>query len=290
MSSYISRFVSNSSAASYTFPYMLDYEDNFGDLQTRFSELPGVDGAYDNDGEVRSKKGKGVIQVQTAIFAETDADASAKYDALAKIISYGRGRLYLQPADSTLQERWCDVRPKKIPKKMDINAHDDYLRRIPLTFETDFPYWLSLGTYGSQWDEAIWDNAFWDSPVTQACAGLQTDFNVLRSGTAPVNPTITIDVGVGQAVSSFKAQRLLNGIVVDEMFYNAPLLANDQLIFDAFTWEITLNSADAFDNNFSYLRTRFMELLPDNTNNLRVILGNAGDACTVYVNYFEAWN
>jgi Siphovirus-type tail component, C-terminal domain len=288
MTSRILRFVSNSK--TYTFPYVLDYEDNFGDLKTQFTQLPAADGAYDDLGEARAPKGLGQIKLTAAYFAASDSEAAQMYDDLAKIISYGRGRLYLQAADSSLEERWCDVRIKSIPKQMNINAHDDYLRRLPLVFETDFPYWLSLGTYGSQWDAALWDEALWDSPVVQACSGLQTDFNLLRSGTAPVNPTLTIELGASESVTSFKIQRLVNAVVVDEVFYNTALAANDSLIIDAYTWEVTLNAGDAYDNNFSFLRTRWLELQPDETNNLRVILGAAGDACTVSINYFEAWN
>lgn len=285
----ITRFVAPE--GEYIFSLVQDWEDNFGSLNGKMSNVSGADGAIDEYGSIRAPKAKGTVKLTMNISARSSAEATQKRDDLHKIVTWSKGRLFMQPADPNADERWCEARLVSIPRKMNLNQHDDFSSRIPISFASDFPYWLTQGTFPWTWgDGTQWGVKDWgDAGAPQICSGLQTDFTIARTGTAPILPTINITCTTGQATNGITIRRMRGLLILDEVVWDEALNEGDNLIIDAWRWKVTLNGVDAYDNRFSEKLLRWLQLdTGDNT--IRVIQPGIGDSCTVSMNYYEAFN
>ena len=285
----ITRFVAPE--GEYIFGLLQDWSDNFGELDIKMSNVSGADGAIDEYGSIRAPKKQGKVTLTINIKARSEVEETQLSDNLYKIVTWSKGRLYMQPADQNADERWCEARLVSIPRKLNLNNHDDYHYQVQLTFATDFPYWLTQGTSPWKWgDGTQWGTKSWgDVGSQEICTGTQTDFTLTRDGTASVLPAISILCATGQSTSGVTIQRLRGIQVIDEVTWDDALTEGDNLIIDAWKWKITLNGNDAYDNRFSEKLLRWLQL-DSGDNTIRVIQPLPGDTCTVSMTYFETWN
>jgi len=285
----ITRFVAPE--GEYIFGLLENWSDNFGELDIKMSGVSGADGAIDEYGAIRAPKKQGRITLTVNIKARSALEATQFSDALYKIVTWSKGRLYMQPADPHADERWCEARLVSIPRKLDLNNHDDYHYPVKLTFATDFPYWLTQGLSPWTWgDGTQWGTKSWgDVGSQQICTGTQTDFTITRNGTASVLPTISVLCAAGQSTSGITIQRLRGIQIIDEVVWNDALVQGDNLIIDAWNWTVTRNGIAAYDHRFSEKLLRWLQL-DSGDNSIRVIQPLSGDTCTVSMTYLETWN
>lgn len=274
----------------YAFEGVQDWNDNFGDLVPRTRRLPGMDGGFDEFGDGPAPAEIGKVQINFIPIVDVRSDMTAKLDALRAIARQGKGRLFMQPADESAQERFCFARLNNISTPHSEKKHTDLWMRAKATFQVDDPHWYTQGTEAWAWgDGTLWGTQPWGGSATpQAVSGLQTDFQITRVGNAPTRARITIACGVGQSAQDIRIQRLADGLVADEVRYNDALIAGDSLEINARESSVTLNGADAYSTDFTFLYPDWFRLLPG-VNDIRVLLEGSGNAATVTIRYYEAY-
>lgn len=286
MSSRLTRFVTRH--GTYTFQYLTQYQDNFGELVPQTTRMPGSDGGFDAYGDLSPPKQIGAVQAQMSLYAANETIATQLTDALSELVSWGVGRLYQAPTDPNQAERWCWAKLTSAPHSINNAQHEDYLRSLRLSFQVTDPHWYSQGTWPWQWgDGTKWNSKRWGGgAVPQRCTGLQTDFEIVRAGTATTYPSIVIQ---SQGLSSIYIQRLAGSTVLDEVRYTRDLPAGTRLTINAFSWSVDLDGDDAYDEHFDANRLHWL-ILPTGRSQMRVVMGNPSDQCTVTIRYYEAWN
>ncbi len=277
---------------TYTFEYLQDWSANFGNLVPASSRLPGMHGAFDDYGNEPAPAETGNIALSFALSATDPTLMTAFIDEWNAVARWGRGRLYMQPADDTELERFCFARPNNIPTTHNLNRHSDLLMRINANFQVSDPHWYTQGTFpptfgdGSKYGAGV---KYGGGATPHACAGLQTDFTETRLGNALTRPIVVIQCGASQTAEDVTIQRLDGGAIMDELKYTGVLNNNDVLTINAWSMTVKLNGADGYTSRFIEPVNPDWFHLYSGTNTLRVKLKNAGDACNVTFKYYEAW-
>jgi hypothetical protein len=270
--------------------FLQDWQDNFGDGVPDTRRMGGMNGGFDNYGAQPFPIEIGNVRMNVTLSAETEDEMTALLDGIRQMSWWGKGRLYMQPADPDADERWCWAKCQGITSAHNFKKHTDLMMHVPINFQVSDPYWYSQGSFpwlwgdGTIWGEAPWGGAFVDVP----CAGLTTDFTHAREGNAPVRARVTVTTGPGETVQNFTVQRLASGIVMDEMKYTGILPQNSTLDLDAWAMQVLLDASNAYTTAFTTKRLDWFTLLPGN-NSIRVKMANIGDACTVTIRNYEAW-
>lgn len=276
---------------AYVFPDTgTDYNDNFRDLVTRTSRLPGLSGGYDELGAGRAPGEIGNVSYSLILKAATEAQMLAARDTLAKIADYGRSRLFIQPTDPDAQERFTWARVQNIQFVERYRDLPQFNLRATINWQVADPRWFTQGTEAWSWgDGTAWGAAPWGGSATpQACSGTQTDFTITTEGNATTEPRITVSCGAGQTCQNPTVQRLVNGVMVDQVKYEGTLVAGDELLVDCRALRVLLNGTSAYSTAFTFLHPAWFRLEPG-ANSIRVLLANSGDAASVTLRYFEAF-
>jgi hypothetical protein len=253
--------------------------------------MPGVFGGYDELGIAELPSEIGNVRLTIWLLADTPENMFLQKKELGRIKSFGLGVLTKQPVGNG--------ETMYVLAKVNDISYNENVKNVPhrniqatINFQVVNPFWRAIGTTGGLWDDGtIWDDGtLWDGEnVAVACSGFETEFTVTPDGNAVTLPTIDILPGVGESVTWIKIQRLVAGAVVDELFYNAALVANDELRINAETKTITLNGVDAYSNSFNFSTVAWLKLLPGIDNAIRVVMGGVSDACDVAINYEEMY-
>lgn len=290
---------------TYTFPQeQLKIDNNFADLVAQSTRLIGLSGGFDEDGGDPAPAAIGKVTANFAISWEealrrhgytsvTDSNiedaVQREMDAIKQMAAWGTRRLYYKVG--TLAERFCEA---KINYISDAKAPVDgnFYQAVQVTFRVDDPHWYTNGTEAWTWgDGTIWGSSPWGgSAVPLAVAGLQTDWVETINGSAATYPRVTLTCGAGESMLNPTLQRFdAVGNLLDEFSYIGTLSAGDTLEVNCRAASVKKNGVDAFAaTTFSSLNPDFFRLAPG-ANNLRLTLGNSGNAGEITLRYFEVY-
>jgi hypothetical protein len=275
----------------YTFPeFQPQFAHNFANVVPATVRLPALSGGFDELGEAPAPSEIGRVTTSFVLTADSRSEMEAKRDAVKAMVGWGVGRLYVQPSDPALAQRWCTARVNNvgIPERPD--EHTDLFQRVTVDWQVSDPRWYALGTETWKWgDGTPWGQSKWGGAVPQvAASGLVTFFTITTLGSALTRPRITIACATGQTALNPKIQRGIGPTVVDEVAWTGTLNAGDSLEINCRGWTVKKNGADAYSSSFAFLHPDWMRLLPG-LNALAVVLGNSGNACSVTLRYYEAF-
>lgn len=280
------------SGRTYTFPdYQDDYRDTFNDLVPRTTRLPGADGGYDEYGEEPAPKAIGQVSVSFTLVANSRSQMTAKRDAVKAMDQWGVGRLYVQPSDPNLNERFAFARVNNInmPEKRD--RHTDLHQPVTINYQVSDPYWYELGTEAWSWgDGTTWGSRKWGGGApSYACNGFETPVTLSVGGNAITLPRISLSVGAGKSVTNPRIERLENGVVRDYVQYPGTLFGGDTLEINARASTVLLNDVAAYTSAFSYFDVDWFRLKPGD-NDIRVKFGSATDEGTMIFRWYTLWS
>lgn len=276
---------------TYTFPTdaQTNISDNFAELVTKTSRMPGMHGGFDELGTGPGLHEIGSVKAEFWYEFTDMADARAKLDALKELGDKGVQKLFLQPMAGEERFAWARLDNLNLPQNVKNLPHRRM--KVSFTFQVADAAWYSIGTEAWSWgDGTLWGSgAKWGGEAAaQACSGTETTWTETPGGNATTQPRISIIVGSGQTANGVTVQRLVRSVVVDEVKYAATLVAGDRLTINCRDYSVTLNGADAYGNDFSFEHPSWMRLEPG-ANDMRVLMDNSGDACSVYLRYYEVW-
>ncbi len=276
---------------SYPFRNVEKATTSFGGVRASTTKLPGMHGAYDEYGMGEAPSETGNVRVSFYLTARHMAEMTALRDAVLLLKSWGVKKLYVQPYDLNQAERFCWARVNDIQMPEDASKGTETLQPVTINFQVADAAWYGIGTEAWSWgDGTLWGSgAKWGGAATpRACSGLSTTWTETPGGNAATPPRISVVVGVGQSASDVRVQRVVRGVVLDEVRYNALLAAGDRLTINCRDYSVTLNGANTYNNLFSFEHPAWLRLEPGD-NEIRVLMANSGDACTVYLRYYEVW-
>ena len=273
----VTRFVV--AGESLVFNYLQSWDDNFTKLQKRSRALPGAHGAFDEYGGGTADAQEGRVNVEYYLRVDCADDMTEHLDALRRFSRLGKGKLFMQPANADESERFCYARLLDIQDPHNYDAHTEYHMRVQLRFAISDPHWFGtsgeLPTWGGGW---TWGGgATWGGNVQSiAASGTFTAQTITATGNAPSSPIISVIGGTG-GVTSVMIRRFVDGTKVDEVKYDAAVDEGETLVINTKAMSVTLDGADAFTTDFTYLRLAMLELQPGD-NDIRVYLGSGEDA------------
>lgn len=277
----------------YAFPEtQTSYSDNFSNIVTRTTRLPGVDGGYDEDGLDPAASEAGNINFSFSIKVADSAEMEAKLDAVKAMASWGKQPLFIQPSDSNEDERYVQARVSSINISRRISDNTDLIQPVQMTFSCSYPFWRRQGTEAPTWGGgALWGGgAKWGGNTTPIpLSGLTTTTTVMPGGNSNTLPRLVVSVGAGQSVSGIKIQRMKGVGVLDEVSYTGVLTAGDKLEIDCRAKSVRLNVNDAYGPNFDFKRAQWFALLASQTNSIRVLMDSPSDAANLFVYYYEVF-
>jgi hypothetical protein len=267
------------------------YSDNFANMVPRTVRLPGLDGGFDEFGRARAPSEIGQVRQEVTISAETRTEMDAKRDTVRAMADWGKQRLFMQPTDPALAERWCWARVNNIQISRDEGQQTDLMQRLSIIWQASDPRWYAAGTENTVfWGEgATWGGgAKWGGALgITACSGLSTSISINRSGNATVYPRFFIRCSSSQSCQNPIIQRLNGAEVVDQVAWVGTVAANQTLAIDARGLSVKLDGSNAYAA-FSALNPAWFSLLPG-SNSLKVLFANSGDAASVHVAYYEGY-
>lgn len=289
----LTRFVTR--YGTYTFPTIpgdQEYQDNFADLANNTTRIPFMDGGFDELGDDRGLSEIGSIQFGIVLRSSTREGMQVLRDDLKKIAEWGFGRLYFQPTDLGMAERWCWCRIKNIsiPERRDLNT--DIWQRIKLSFHAPTPFWYGPGNCGTIWGGGWkWgDGTKWGGGTPAAVSGILTNTTITASGNAYtyLNVNIRPKTSPVQSVIDPIVRRIVDGQVVDEVRFIGQLNAGDNLFINTAKREVHLNGEKVYDNRFISSGRDWLMLRPG-LNNIQIKFGLSTDAAEVNLRYLDRW-
>lgn len=265
-----------------------EYQDNFTDLQTQVVSLPGMTGGFDlygADANVPNAVGK--ITQEVTIRSMTREAMDGKRDALKAIASQGKKMLVMRPTNYPAQpQRYCYARIARIPIVKDEGEHTDLLQRAMIEWQVSDPRWLVELSTGMMWGEE-WGGVWNEAQVIVAASGVLTEEIVAYGGNLPYEARVIFETDGLQTAEWPTIQRVVDGIVVEQVQYQAVITDGQSLSIDALRHTVKLDGTDAY-NNFFVTRTESWLTLAPGNNLLRIQFANSGDAATVQIYYKEA--
>lgn len=283
----ITRFVNQLTGAVYTFPTSpadQEFDSRLQNLETHITQLPGVDGGYDEDGYGRGNASVGIIQFSIYLVSSTRSGMQALRDSLNTISSWGAGVLY----DTTgAGERWayCKVTAISLPEKRQENT--DLFQRVQLTFLCNPPFWHTAGNTvlwdgGASWDDGtLWDTNTSGNNIASAISAMPKTNN----GSAVTLPIINALYNSG-TVGFVEFTRYVGGKLVDRFRYEGALTTGQWLEINCAAQRVTIQPAST--NVFSqctFLHPDWFRLEPG----VNDIYGNSDGGVLAYVVFMERW-
>lgn len=285
---YVLRFGSGDEL--YTFPEAQEgFRSNFGDLVTRITRIPGVDGGFDEDGTQPAKSEVGNVQFTFYLYSPTRSGMEVLRDGVKEMVNWGYKRLFIQPSNHALPERWAEMRVSNI--NFSPGAHSDLKQAVNVSFSTSNPFWYTQGTEAPVWGSGItWGSFVWGGTATsQALSGTQTNITEsVSEGNTFTLPRLVVGCGVGQTAENVTIERYVRGSLVDRVSRAGVMVAGDSLEIDCRAKHVRLNGSDAYDNNFDSLTSDWFKLQPGD-NDIRIKMNNSGDAASLTIRYLGVY-
>lgn len=281
----------------YTFPTpMQAIDDNFNNVVPQTTRLPGLSGGFDNFGTDPAPAEIGKVTLSFTLrldwamhtYSESDPAIAMQMarDAVNAMQHWGKTKLFKPAGDTT---RFCYARINNIDMPYNENRNSSIWQPVSINFQCSDPHWYELGTEQPEWGEFDWDSGVpWGgSSSPQVCSGTSTTWTITTNGNAPTKARIQL-IGLTGGMQNPTLQRIVDAQVVDEVSYTGSLLEDDDLQINCRAKRVTLNSADAYNNNFEYETPDWFTLDPG-ANTIRLLMGNVGNQAQVYVRYYEAY-
>lgn len=280
------------SFGDYVFPATLqDYNDNFANTMPNTVHLPGIDGGWNEEGNLPATTEIGLVMMGFYLIAENRADMDAMRDAVSMMASWGIKKLVYQPTDPAKPMRFCWARVHNIIMQERKNAHTDLWQEVRVYFQVPYPIWF-VGAYEPAYFDGTYNFngaiTFGNGALSVAASGTETSTSITNNGNTLSIPIITIEPATGQSCENPKVQRIVEGVIVDEFSYQGVFSAGSILAVDGYAGQVLKGAANGFDANFNYIHPAFMRLAPG-SNSIKVKFKNAGDAATVRWWYWNTY-
>lgn len=266
--------------------------DNFTNVLTRTSRLPGVDGGFDEFGDDKSPNAVGNVSVSFWVKKNSLAEMTRRIRELDAMVSWGVSRLYKQPTDPNEPELFADARVDNISRPQHVLRSTHRQINISMDFQIRVPGWLVQGTESFLWgDGTAWSSgATWGgTAVPISVVGVENSFSVQPLGNALTWPRILIVVPSGKSAENIRVQRIVASQVVDEVSWATTLAADDRLLINARKQSVTLNGANAYGADFAFVSGRWFGLQGGLENDIRVLMDNPTDEIEITFKYFERY-
>lgn len=266
----------------------ISLRDNFRNVVPRTSRLPGVSGGFDELGLNAGPTEVGVVQTFFWVHADSAEEMERSLQSVAAMASWGVKRLFKQPVDPAEGPRYCDARVSSVEWSSNASDQPHKRQRVQINYQVANPVWLGRGTESVAWGEGVlWGSgAAWGGGAPSfAVSGIQNDFSFSVGGNATTYPRLEILSG---GLTDIRVQRLVEGVVVDEVRYATVIPDGQRLVVNARSLAVTLDGADAYGAHFSAQNAGWFRL-EAGLNDVRVLMANPGDNCTIYFRYFEAY-
>ena len=287
-------------AELYTFDpsLQISLRDNFRDLVQQSTRLPSLSGGINEHGLKPAPRAVGNVSLTTWLIADETAspDLQAREmqslkSNIASMSSFGTKRLYKQPMDASLSERYCEASISNISINENASAQPHARIRISINWQVTSPYWLAQGTEAPAWgDGSSWGaGTVWGGSATNyAISGLSNIITVTTAGNAETYPRIVIKCDADQTAENIVIQRLEGNDVKDEIQFNSTLGNNDELIINTRANSVKKNGLSFYNSAFNYLSAGWFKLKPAE-NKIRILMGNESDAINLQFRYYEAY-
>lgn len=267
----------------------ISLRDNFRDAVPRTTRLPGVSGGFDEFGSDPAPGEIGNVQVNIWIQAETEDEMTRKLQDIGSMPSFGVKRLFKRPMNGD-PELYCNARINSIDYTGSARNLSHRNTSVQINFQVATPGWLSQGTESPLWGGGeLWGGgAVWGGgalPVT--VIGLNNDFSIEPGGNGVTYPRIFISIPTLKSATNVRVQRIVGGIVKDEIRYDDTLSAGDVLEVNARALSVMLNNVDAYDDKFTFKTAGWFSLIGGISNTIRVLMDNPSDEARITTKYFE---
>lgn len=270
----------------------ISLRDNFRDVVTRTSRLPGLPGGFDEYGSGPAPTEIGNVQVVLWLEADTVQALEAMRRSVNAMAALGVKRLYKQPMDTTQAERYCEARVNSIDYTEAAKDSPHRRLRVQVNYQAANPVWLTLGTESWAWgDGTTWGGgALWGgNPIVHSAIGTDNTYSLTPGGNTITYPRITIEVPAGKSATDIRIQRRRGGVVLDEVRYSGALSGGDTLEINCRAYSLRLNGASWYGAAFTYQTAAWMRLVGGTSNEVRVLMGGAADEATIKWRYYEAY-
>ncbi len=274
-------------------PTTTKFTDNFLKLRTLSEILPGMDGAHDPYGYGAAPRQNGLVEVKMWLLADYPAQMTVLKDGLSAIAGWGKQRLYKQPFDTTKRERWCNARVQDIRWQDDAEQTTWRSQEVILMFEVPEARWFSrtadnLPLWGTEYN---WGQVglLWGGGAGTAYSGASSPLtiSITSNGTALSAPLIALTCSASQVMTNPVIERVVNSEVVERIKFNGTVGNSQLMVLDCRALRAKLNGLDIYDN-VDIQRSSWLTIAPG-ANTFRLSSDSAGDACTVQIQFDEAY-
>lgn len=278
--------------AYYVFPaYQNSFRTNFGSAVPETQRFVGLNGGFDLFGVDPAPQEIGRITVAFTIVSTTREGMEAKRDELMKIRDWGVQRLYMQPSDPALSARWCYCRVNNISPPQQPDRQTDLWQPVTIDFQTSDPRWYTQNSAAATWGDGFvrWGDAAnkWGGvPVNYSHSGTQTDFTITNNGSAITRPRFVFSLNATSG-QNIRIQRLVNGVVEDEIRYAPTLAAFNFFEVDTRAWSFKINGTELYSTDWSFLHPDIFRLYPG-ANACRILTDNSTTG-TLGASWFDAY-
>lgn len=276
----------------YNFPsQQYAFKTNFLNVVPRTNRLPGSDGGFDEYRGNRAPSEIGSIQASWWLIPKPGQRIDALKDEVALMVDKGEQRLYIQPYDSSLLERWCYARINNIDMGEAARDMPELRQKVSATWQIADPFWYNQGTESWSWgDGTVWGSgAPWGgNPQVIYATGLQTDVDLTVGGTATTLCRLVVTVPSGKSATNLTVRRIASGVIRDQIVRTGTLTDSDTYKINPRNNTVQLNGVDAFNNTFDFKHPDWLRLVPG-ANRLRILLANPTDEATISLYWYERY-
>jgi hypothetical protein len=285
----------------YTFPVDgLSINDNFGDVVTKTSRLPGLSGGFDEYGSGQAPNEVGNVSISFVLVAQTRSAMQAMRDAVKALERKGQQELRWMPEGFT-EYRFCNARISNIRIPQRPSEHTDLHQPVSINFQVSDPCWYSYPFEvwyldGSVLLDGETNLVGWAADYTLELRSNEVDTLTIE-GSADTFPVLCIlpPNPSDELYTPFKLQRLdENGTIQDEI-HVMDSVGEDYLTIDCRKYEVYWST---FDYGFTQWRVdwidkvetkraEFFRLVPG-ANYIRLIWG-PDTPMFCEIRYLEAW-
>ncbi|RMH11461.1 MAG: hypothetical protein D6698_16305 [Gammaproteobacteria bacterium] len=280
------------SFGTYTFPKTLkEFMTNFGDVVPATVRMPGLDGAWNSDGDGDAPTQTGKVTVGFTLIADTREEMDDLRDVVRGLRRQGLARLVYQPTDPLDPARFCLARVNMLNMSERKDSHTDYWQDVQIIFQVPDPVWKVNNYAGHTIGEAglvIDDPATWTiggGSYNVAASAPLTTVTVPYVGNAPAIPKILIEPGVGNSCENVIIERVVDGLVVDRVAYTGVIGESQYLSIDGEAQMVTVNAVNAW-GDIDYLHPDLVRMEPGKTT-FNIRFKNTSDAATVRFYFYD---
>lgn len=283
----------------YTFPiHQESFRDNFASAIPNTVRLPSLSGGFDQFGVDNAPQEIGRVQATIRLVSDPTSIEDLR-DDIKRIREWGVQRLYMQPAKTGANPRWCLARVNNIDMPQDFTKLADWTQTVNLDFQVADPHWYADGATIPIWGDSStkWGDGVnkWGGIVstTGSVTGVLNQLSFSPVGNADTPARVVIMVGGNPLTGPFIVEHVVAGQVVDKVTYaQTTIPAFTTLEIDPRTFTFYVNNVENFNTFWSYTTPRVLVLSPVasvQTLNFRTSDANPTHNYTAFVYYSEAY-